>query len=243
MPSSRRGTQQPRSIIGLTVTSVVPALQLDPSKAIWRPSRTSSGCLYSTGTSLLHVLQWSIVLPNRPPPASTLAWCHNVEADWAPGMFYTGISSCDSPRISFAFRLRAPNLFPNAIVVVCRCRWRTSMEATTAQSCVRGDGRESVNIRLLCVPSRPSSTSLCVTRNRWKGWKFSSTWGGSLPAMMPIPRPCRVICKRHEGAGRESPVCCGLKTLPPGRAECSTRQPCRQFCCMEVKLGICHHQA
>jgi hypothetical protein len=51
MQASRRCSgHQRRSIDALIARSVVPALRLNPSEAIWRPSTTSSGCLYSTGT-------------------------------------------------------------------------------------------------------------------------------------------------------------------------------------------------
>ena len=190
MPISRPGTQQHRSIIGLSVKSVAPALRLDPSKAIWRPSTIYSGRSYSTVTLSLHVLQWSTVLPNHPPPASTLARCHSVGVRRAPGIIYAVISLCDTPRISCAFRSRVPSLSPNACDVVCRRRWRTSMGVTIAQSCVSGDGRENGNMRLPCVPRRPSSVRLRRTGKNWKGWRFSSTWGGSSRMMMLTPRPC-----------------------------------------------------
>jgi hypothetical protein len=61
---------------------------------------------------------------------------------------------------------------------------------------------------------------------------------------MLTTRPCGVICGRHVGAGRGSPVCCGLKMPPPGRAGCFTRQRCRRFCCsMEVRRGVCLRRA
>ncbi len=158
MPISRPGTQQHRSIIGLNVKSVAPASRLDPSEATWRPSTTSSGRSYSTGTSSLHALQRSTVLLNCSPPASTSARCHSVEGKRAPGTIYADISSHDIPRILFAFRPRAPNPYQSVINVDCRRRWRTSIEATIKPSCVRGGGRGSVNMRLPCVPSRPWST-------------------------------------------------------------------------------------
>jgi hypothetical protein len=106
---SRWGTQQHQSVIRLMVTSVVPALQLNPSKATWRLRMTSSKCLYSTGTSWLHMSQRSTVLSNCQQPASTLARCHCVQANRAPGLIYTNVSLCDILRILFAFQPRAPN--------------------------------------------------------------------------------------------------------------------------------------
>jgi len=61
------------------------SLRLNPSKAIWRPSTTSYGRLYSTGISLLHACQWSTMLPNHPPPACTFARWHSVAGSWAVG--------------------------------------------------------------------------------------------------------------------------------------------------------------
>ncbi len=190
MPISRPGTQQHRSVIGLHVKSVAPALRLDPSEATWRPSTTSSGRSYSTGTLSLHALQWSTVLPNCSPPASTFARCHSVGGKRAPGTIYADISSCDIPRILFAFRPRAPYPYQSAIDVDCRRRWKTSIEATIERSCVRGDGRGGVNIQPPCVPSRPWSMFLRATRNHWKEWKLSGTWNGLSLVMIPTPRPC-----------------------------------------------------
>jgi hypothetical protein len=95
-------------------------LQLNPSEAIWRPSTTFSGRLYSTGTLLSHDHQRSTVLPNRLPPACTSAWWRSVVGSRAPGLIYASIFSCLIPRISFAFQLRAPNPYQNARVVVYR---------------------------------------------------------------------------------------------------------------------------
>ncbi len=125
---------------------MAPALQLDPSKATWRTSTTSSGCSYSTGTLPLHALQWSTVLPNCSPLASTFARCHSVGGKWAPGTIYANISSRNIPRISFAFRPRAPYPYRSVIDVDCRRRWRTSIKATIEPSCVRGGGGEEVSI-------------------------------------------------------------------------------------------------
>jgi hypothetical protein len=193
MPISRPGTQQHQSVIGLSVKSVAPASRLDPSEATWRPSTTSSGCSYSTGTSSLHALQWSTVLPNCSLPASTFARCHSVGGKRAPGTIYADISSWDIPRISFAFRPRAPYPYQSVIDVDCRHRWRTSIEVTIELSCVRGGGRGGVNIWPPCIPSRPWSKFLHATRNHWKEWKFSSTWDGSSLAMIPTSRPCDQI--------------------------------------------------
>ena len=45
------------SVDALLARFVAPALRLNPSEAIWRPSTTSSGRLYSTGISSLHARQ------------------------------------------------------------------------------------------------------------------------------------------------------------------------------------------
>ena len=42
------------------------------------------------------------------------------------------------------------------------------MGVTIAQSCASEDGRESGNMRLLCIPRRPSSVRLRRTRKYWK---------------------------------------------------------------------------
>ncbi len=81
----------------------MPALQLNPSQAIWRPSTTFSGFLYSTGTSSLHDHQRSTVLPNCPPPACTSARWRSVAGSRASGLIYAAIFSCNIPRISFVF--------------------------------------------------------------------------------------------------------------------------------------------
>jgi hypothetical protein len=190
MLANKQGSaQQRQSVDALLARLLAPALRLNPSEAIWRPSTTSSGRLYSTGISLLHARQWSTVLPNRPPPACTFARWHSVVGSWAPGLIYAVIFSCDIPRISFAFRSRAPNPYRSTSVVDCRRRWRTSMGVTITQSCVSGDGREKGSMRLPCVPRRPSDVRLRRTGKNWKGWRFSSTWGGSSRMMMPTPRP------------------------------------------------------
>jgi hypothetical protein len=190
MPISRLGTQQHRSIIRLIVKTVAPASWLDPSKATRRSSTKSFGCSYSTGTSSLHTLQWSTVLPNHSLPASTFARCHSVGGKRAPGTIYVGTSSCDIPRTSFASRPRDPAPCRSVINVDCRLRWRISIVVSIELSCVRGGGRGGANIRPPCVPSRPWSMFLRAMRNHWKEWKFSSTWDGSLLAMMPTPSPC-----------------------------------------------------
>ena len=191
MLANKQGSaQQRRSVDALLARFVAPALRLNPSEAIWRPSTTSSGRLYSTGISSLHARQWSTVLPSHPPPACTFARWHSVAGSRAPGSIYAVISLCDIPRILFAFRSRAPDPYRSASVVDCRRRWRISMEVTIAQSCVSGDGRGNGNMRLPCVPRRPSSVRLRRTGKNWKGWRFSSTWGGSSRMMMLTPRPC-----------------------------------------------------
>jgi hypothetical protein len=49
MLANKQGSaQQRRSVNALLARFVAPALQLNPSEAIWRPSTTSSGRLYST---------------------------------------------------------------------------------------------------------------------------------------------------------------------------------------------------
>ena len=191
MLANKQGSaQQRRSVDALLARFVAPALRLNPSEAIWRPSTTSSGRLYSTRISSLHARQWSTVLPSHPPPACTFARWHSVAGSRAPGSIYAAISLCDIPRISFAFRPRAPDPYRSASDVDCRRRWRISMEVTIAQSCVSGDGRGNGNMRLPCVPRRPSNVRLQRTGKNWKGWRFSSTWGGSSRMMMPTPRPC-----------------------------------------------------
>ena len=191
MLANKQGSaQQRRSVDALLARFVAPVLRLNPSKAIWRPSTTSSGRLYSTGISSLHARQWSTVLPSHPPPACTFARWHSVAGSRAPGLIYATIFSCDIPRILFAFRSRAPDPYRSASVVDCRRRWRISIEVTIAQSCVSGDGRGNGNMRLPCVPRRPSNVRLRCTGKNWKGWRFSSTWGGSSRMMMPTPRPC-----------------------------------------------------
>ena len=163
--ANRRGSEhQRRSVDVLIVRSVAPALQLQPSEVIWRPSTTFSGRLSSTGTSLLHDYQRSTVLRNHPPLACTSAWWRSVVGSRAPGLIYAAIFSCDIPRILFAFRSKAPDPYRSASVVDCRCRWRISMEVTTALRCVSGDGRENSNMQLPCIPRRPSHQLLASVR-------------------------------------------------------------------------------
>ena len=190
MQANGWGTQQPRSVVGLIVTSVAPALRLNPSKAIWRPSMTFFGCSYSTETLPLHALQRSTVLSKRLTPASTVAQCHCVWANQAPGSIYADTFLCDILRILFAPWLRAPNPCYSAINVDCRRQWRTSTKVTIAQGCAREDERGRVNMWLPCIPSKPLTVCSRVTGRSWKGWKFSSTWDGSLRRMMPTPRRC-----------------------------------------------------
>jgi hypothetical protein len=170
--------------------SVAPALRLNPSEAIWRPSKTFSSRLYSTKILSLHVLQKSTMLSKRLTPASTVARCYCVQANQAPGSIYADTFLCNILRILFAFWPRAPNPCHSAIDVDCRRRWRTSTKVTIAQGCAREDRRGRVNMRLPCVPSMPSTVCSRVTGGSWKGWKFSSTWEDSLRTMMPTPRPC-----------------------------------------------------
>ena len=194
MQANKQGlAQQRQSVDVLRAWFVAPALRLNPSEAIWRPSTTFSGRSCSTGISLLHARQRSTVLPSHPPPACTFARWHSVAGSRAPGSIYSAIFSCDIPRILFAFRSRAPDPYRSASIVDCRRQWRTSMGVTIAQSCVSRDGRENGNMRLPCVPRRPSSIRLRHTGKNWKGWRFSSTWGGSSRMMMPTPRPCGQI--------------------------------------------------
>ncbi len=188
--ADRQGTQQLQSVGGLTVTSVAPASRLNPSKAIWRPSMTFFGCLYSTKILSLHVLQRSTVLSKRLTPASTVARCHCVRANQAPGSIYADTFICNILRILFASRPRAPNPCHSAIDVDCRCRWRTLTKVTFAQGCAKEDGRGRVNMRLPRVPSKLSTVYSHETGRSWKGWKSSSTWEGSSRTMMPTPRPC-----------------------------------------------------
>ena len=173
MLANKQGSaQQRRSVDALLARFVAPALQLNPSEAIWRPSTTSYGHLYSTGISLLHACQWSTMLPNHLPPACTFARWHSVAGSQAPGLINAVIFSCDIPRISFAFQSRAPDPYPSASIVDCRCRWRTSMGDTIAQSCVSRDGRETGSMRLPCIPRRPSSVRLRRTGKTGKGGGF-----------------------------------------------------------------------
>jgi hypothetical protein len=172
MQANRRGSgHQQQSFDLLIARSVAPALRLNPFGVIWRHSMTSSGCLYSTGTLSLTAHQWSTMLPSCPPPTYIFARCHSVTDNWAPGLIYADNFSGDIPRNLFAFQLRVPNPYRSASVVDCRCRWRSSMEVTTVQSCVSGDGRGNGNMRLPCTPSprRPSDIPLRRTRKIWKG--------------------------------------------------------------------------
>ncbi len=121
--------------------SVAPALRLNPSKATWRCSTTSTGHLFSIRTSSLIETLWSTLLLNPPPLASTLAQCRNVGGRQAPGSIYAAIFSCDILRILFAFRLRAPNPCQGVKDVGYRCRWRISVKVIIGRLCVREDGR------------------------------------------------------------------------------------------------------
>ena len=100
-------------------------------------------------------LKWSTMLPNCSPPASTFARSHGVGGKQAAGTIYAKISSHNIPRISFAFRPRAPNPYRSVLDVDCRRPWRTSIKATIEPSRVRGGGRGSVNMWPPCIPSRP----------------------------------------------------------------------------------------
>jgi hypothetical protein len=104
-PHSRQEPQQQRNVGALSARSVAPALQLNPSKATWRCSMTSTGHLFSIRTSSLIKTLWSTVLLNPLPLASTLAWCRNVGGRQAPGSIYTTIFSCNILRILFASQL------------------------------------------------------------------------------------------------------------------------------------------
>jgi hypothetical protein len=122
MQANRQGSEhQQQSINALIPRSVAPALKPNPSKAIWRPSTTSFGCLYSTGILLLHVRYRSTVLPSCPSQACNFAQCHSVVGSRAPGLIYAAILLCNILRISFAFQLRAPNPYRSASNVDCRC--------------------------------------------------------------------------------------------------------------------------
>ena len=51
------------------------------------------------GTLSLQAHQWSTVLPSRPTLAYIFARWHSVADNWAPGLIYASIFSCNIPRI------------------------------------------------------------------------------------------------------------------------------------------------
>ncbi len=157
---------------------VASALRLYLFEAIWRHSMTSTGCSCSIGTWSQSKPLSSTVLRNCQPPASTHAQCHSVAAILAPGSTFSDIFLCDIPRICCVSQSRVPFPCRSAHDVDCRHQSRTSEDVITVQGCARGGGRGSVNMRLLCDPSEPSSTRFVQTGRIWRGWRFSSTWVG-----------------------------------------------------------------
>ncbi len=74
MQANRGGSEhQRRSVDVLIARSVAPASQLNPSKAIWRPSTISSGCSYSTEDIV--IAQPPVVYPATKLPATGLYFC------------------------------------------------------------------------------------------------------------------------------------------------------------------------
>jgi hypothetical protein len=104
--------------------------------------------------------------------------CHSVVAIPAPGSTYAHIFLCNIPRILCASRLRVPSPCQSAHDSDCRRRSRTSLEVITTQRCVRGGGRGNANMRLLCIPSKPSNAHFMQTGRTWRGLLFLSTWVG-----------------------------------------------------------------
>ena len=173
MPANKQGlAQERRSIDALLARFVVPALRLNPSEAIWRPSTTSSGHLYSTRISSLHARQWSTVLPNCPPPACNFARWHSVVGSWAPGLIYAVIFSCDIPRISFAFRLRAPGPYRSVSIVNCRHQWRTSMGSPSHRAVSAGMGEKKAACGCRAFPGGPQAFVYGVRGRTRKGRGF-----------------------------------------------------------------------
>ncbi len=157
---------------------VASALRLYLFEAIWRHSTTSTSCSCSIGTWSQSKPLSSTILGNCQPPAYTHGRCHSVAAIPAPGSIYTNIFLCNIPRILCASRSRVPFPCRSAHIGDCRHRSRTSADIITIQNCVRGGGRGSVNMKLLCILSKPSSTCFVQTGRNWGGWRFSSTWVG-----------------------------------------------------------------
>jgi hypothetical protein len=162
----------------LSARSVAPALQLNPSKATWRCSTTSTGCLFSIGTLSLIKMLWSTVLLNPLPLVTTLARCRNVGGHQAPGSIYATIFSCDILKILSAFRLRAPNPCQDVNNVGCRRGWRISVKVISGQLCIKEDGIGKGSMRLPYVPNKLSYNLLWRTGRSWNKWRFSSTWVG-----------------------------------------------------------------
>jgi hypothetical protein len=160
------------------VKFVASALRLYLFEAIWRHSTTSTSCSCSIGTWSKSEPLSSTMLWNHQPPAYTHARCHSVAAILAPGSIYADIFLCDIPRILCASQPRVPFPCRSEHIVDCRHRSRTLEDVITVQNCVRGGGRGSVNMKLLCVPSEPLSTRFMQTGRNWGGWRFSSTWVG-----------------------------------------------------------------
>jgi hypothetical protein len=111
-------------------------------------------------------------------PVATLLWCKPRQSKRCTSIHFVQSRNCD-------------NLLSSLFIYLdYRCRWKTSMGVTIAQSCVSRDGRENGNMQLLCIPRRPLNICSWCTGKNWKGWKCSRTWGGSLHMMIPTPRPC-----------------------------------------------------
>ncbi len=162
----------------LNVKFVASALRLYLLETIWRHRKTSTSHLCSIRTwSQSKPLSFTM-LRNCQPPAYTHTRCHSVAAILAPGSIYANIFLCDIPRILCVSRLRVPFPCRSAHIVDCRHRSRTLEDVITVQNCARGGGRGSVNMKLLCIPSKPSSTHFVRTGRNWGGWRFSSTWVG-----------------------------------------------------------------
>jgi hypothetical protein len=178
MPHSKLGTQQLQSVGGLIVKFVASALRLNLSKTIWSCSTTSFGRSSLIKTWLQSELLLSTMLQNCLPPASTHARCRSVVAIPAPGSTYADIFLCNIPRILCESQSRVPSPCQSAHNVDCRRRSRTSPKIITAQRCVRGGGRGNANMRLLCVPSKPSNAHFVQIERTWRGLKFISTWVG-----------------------------------------------------------------
>ena len=151
MLANKQGSaQQRRSVDALLARFVAPALQLNPSKAIWRPSMTSSGRLYSTGISSLHTRQWSTVLPNHPPPACTFARWHSVAGSRAPGLIYPVIFSCNIPRICLHSDQGLPTLTAVRALWIADAGGGPQWGSRRTELCQRGWERKRQHAAAVC---------------------------------------------------------------------------------------------